>query len=199
METSGKIAKGMVPSYVVDAARSRFQVKAFATGLLSSFGHNPTIAVRDFRGEAWFREQAPEQSSLRIEIPTASLVIANEVSEKDRQEMDRVMKQEVLETDRYPEIRFQGSGRQVTEISAGMYRFVLGGTLGLHGVDRDVEFPSNVTVSPDILRANGEFSIRQTDYRIKLVSVAGGTLKLKDELKFQFDIVAQRRHETGNE
>ncbi len=42
-----------------------------------------------------------------------------------------------------------------------------------------------------MLRANGEFSIRQTDYGIRLVSVAGGTLKLKDELKFTFDIVAQ--------
>jgi hypothetical protein len=49
------------------------------------------------------------------------------------------------------------------------------------------------------LRANGEFTVRQTDYRIKLVSVAGGALKLKDELKFQFDIVATRRREIGNE
>ena len=34
-------------------------------------------------------------------------------------------------------------------------------------------------------------SLKQTDYKIKLVSVAGGTLKLKDELKFSFDIAAQ--------
>ena len=38
-----------------------------ATGLLSAFGHNPTIAIRKFTGEAWFRPQAPEQSSLRLE------------------------------------------------------------------------------------------------------------------------------------
>ena len=47
----------------------------------------------------------------------------------------------------------------------------------------------------DILRANGEFTLRQTDYRIKLASVAGGALKLKDELKFTFDIVARRKSE----
>ena len=50
----------------------------------------------------------------------------------------------------------------------------------------------------DSLRANGEFTIRQTDYRIKLVSVAGGALKLKDELKFTFDIVANRKQEALN-
>ena len=35
----------------------------------------------------------------------------------------------------------------------------------------------------NMLRASGEFSLNQTDFGIKLVSVAGGALKLKDELK----------------
>ena len=37
--------------------------------------------------------------------------------------------------------------------------------------------------------------MRQSDYGIKPVSVAGGTLKLKDEIDLSFDIVA--RSETG--
>jgi hypothetical protein len=37
------------------------------------------------------------------------------------------------------------------------------------------------------------FSLKQTDYRIKLVAVAGGTIKVKDELKFSFDIVARKQ------
>ena len=40
---------------------------------------------------------------------------------------------------------------------------------------------------------NGELSILQSDYWISPVSVAGGTLKLKDELKFAFDIVARKQ------
>jgi hypothetical protein len=44
-----------------------------------------------------------------------------------------------------------------------------------------------------MLRASGEFALKQTDYGIKLVSVAGGALKLKDELKFSFEIVARRQ------
>jgi hypothetical protein len=34
--------------YVFDPSVSRFTVQAFATGLLCAFGHNPTIAIRDF-------------------------------------------------------------------------------------------------------------------------------------------------------
>ena len=35
----------------------------------------------------------------------------------------------------------------------------------------------------DRLTANGQFAVRQSDYGIKPVSVAGGTLKLKDEIE----------------
>ena len=198
MATSLNLAKGLTPSYVVDAGMSRFQVKAIAAGMLSAFGHNPTIAIRGFTGEAWFRSEALEQSSLRMEIDAGSLELTGNINEKDRREMTSTMKEEVLETDRYPEIRFEGSGIAATKITEGMYRITLAGKLSLHGVERDLEVPCNVIAGDDTLRANGEFSIRQTDYHIKLVSVAGGALKLKDELRFTFDIVAHRRREVGN-
>jgi polyisoprenoid-binding protein YceI len=198
MATSN-IAKDLVTSYLIDPGKSRFQAKAIASGMLSAFGHNPTIAIRGFTGEASFREQAPEQSSLRIAIDAGSLTIAGNVNEKDRQEMERIMKADVLETDRYPEIKFEGTGKAATKLAEGMYRITLDGKLTLHGVEQNVDVPCNITVGEDSLRANGEFSIRQTDFYITLVSVAGGALKLQDELKFTFDIAARRRHEVGNE
>ena len=73
--SSTNMAESLAPSYVLDPAKSRFQVRASATGLLSAFGHNPTIAIRNFTGEAWYRPQAPEQSSLRVEIDAASLAV----------------------------------------------------------------------------------------------------------------------------
>ena len=44
-----------------------------------------------------------------------------------------------------------------------------------------------------MLRAFGEFSLRQSDYGIKPVSAVGGGLKVKDEVKFTFDIVARKQ------
>ena len=41
-----------------------------------------------------------------------------------------------------------------------------------------------------VFRAQGAFSLKQSDYGIKPVSVAGGTIKVKDELRFTLDIVA---------
>ncbi len=44
--------RGLEPvKFLIDKTASRFIVQTFATGLLSSFGHNPIIGIRDFRGE----------------------------------------------------------------------------------------------------------------------------------------------------
>jgi hypothetical protein len=40
------------------------------------------------------------------------------------------------------------------------------------------------------LRAQGGFTLRLTDFNIRPVSVAGGLLKLKDEVRLSFDILA---------
>ena len=49
-----------------------------------------------------------------------------------------------------------------------------------------------VTFYETRLEAEGQFALRQTEYGIQPVSVAGGTIKVKDELKFSFNIVANR-------
>jgi hypothetical protein len=50
-----------------------------------------------------------------------------------------------------------------------------------------------VAMTGDSLRAFGTFSLLQTDYDLKLVTIAGGALKVKDELKFSFNIVARKK------
>jgi hypothetical protein len=63
----------------------------------------------------------------------------------------------------------------------------------MHGVTRGQSIAVRVASFGTMLRASGEFSLQQTDFNIKLVSVAGGALKLKDELKFSFEIVARKQ------
>jgi hypothetical protein len=44
----------------------------------------------------------------------------------------------------------------------------------------------------DSFRAYGEFTLLQSDYGIRIASIAGGTLKLQDELKFSFYVVGRK-------
>ena len=179
--------------YRIDVAMSRFTVRAFATGLFSSLGHNPTLAIRDYTGEAVFGPSNPEQSSIRISVQSVSLAVTDDVSQKDRTDIENRMNQDVLETSSYPEIVFESSQMVANKLGDDRYAANVTGNLTLHGITRQEKVSAQVSVTDDVLRAYGEFTLLQSDYGIKLVSVAGGTLKVKDEVKIAFDFTARKQ------
>src|SRR4051812_24861689 len=184
-----------VARYRLDAGRSRFTVQAVAEGLLSLFGHDPIIAIRDFEGEVEFVPGTLEGARVHMTIKTDSLAAQDDLKEKDRQEIERMMRGEVLEVSNYPEVVFESTSVTASRIREGRYRARVIGNLTLHGVTQpNLWIQAEVTFNDDdTLRAQGDFSLRQTDYKIKPVSVAGGTLKVKNELKFNFDITASKQ------
>jgi polyisoprenoid-binding protein YceI len=177
-----------IADYVIEAGMSRFTVRGFAGGLLSGLGHNPVVAIPDFAGDVRWDPADPQKASLHLRIRAASLAVQNDMSDKDRREMERIMREEIVETGKYPEIVFESTSASANANN----RVEIDGNLTLHGVTRRERLPAQLAVTGDMLRAFGDFTIRQSDYRIKLASVAGGALKLKDELKFTFDIVARK-------
>lgn len=189
---SSQIASG-VEHYRVDAAASTFTVQAFAEGLFSAFGHDPVFGIKDFQGEAEFLPGTFENASLKLIVNASSLTVVNDIKDKDRQEIERMMRDEVLETAKYPEIVFQSNNISLSRSGPDRYRARLIGDLTLHGVtQKNIWLNGEVSVMADGLRAKGEFTLKQSDYKIELVSVVGGTLKIKNEVKGAFDIVARR-------
>jgi len=106
--------------------------------------------------------------------------------------LHRVMNQEVLEIARFPEAKFDSSQIVAEQLKPELYRVNISGPLTLHGVTNTHSFRAQVALGVDSLRSYGEFAILQTDYVIRIASIAGGSLKLQDELKFSFDVVAQK-------
>ena len=182
-------------TYVVEPRISRFQVQAFASGLLSALGHNPVFTIRGLVGDASVREDSLDDASLIIRVDATSLHLADDMSESDRQDIERNMNRDVLETDRFPEILFATNRVDVLDRNQDTQSVILEGSLTLHGQTRAESIPAKVAVYQGHLRAFGQFSIWQSDYHIRLVSIAGGTLKIKDELKLTFDLVARRLHD----
>jgi polyisoprenoid-binding protein YceI len=179
--------------YVTDTRASQFTVQVFSGGLLSAFGHSPVIAIRDFSGEVEVNPDNLDLSSLKVTIDPASLTVKDDISDKDRREMELAMQEDVLETSAYPEIVYECSNLAAAKIDEGQYSVTLNGELTLHGVTRSQSVPARVVLADDSLRAFGMFSLQQTDYDLKLVSVAGGALKVKDELKVSFNILARKK------
>lgn len=179
--------------YSIDPGVSRFVVRAFASGLFSALGHSPTLAIRDYSGEAQFAAGTLEEACLTLKIKAASLTVQDNISDKDRREIERTMNQEVLETARFPEIVYKTLSVSATKTGDGQFLLNLTGELSLHGVTSKQPLTARVAITGNMLRANGEFSVLQTTYGIKPPSVAGGAVKLKDELQCSFDIVARKQ------
>ena len=177
--------------YDINPVLSRFTLKVHATGMLSAFGHSPTIIARDISGQITMPDGSSDAASLELSIKAASLVVADDVKESDRREIERTMYNDVLEVANYPEITFLST--EVSGVSPGTTSFParIVGTLTVHGVSHPQEIVAQVNIMGDRLTANGKCTISQKAHGIKPVSIAGGTLRLKDEIDLTFDIVAR--------
>ncbi len=184
-----------VARYTLDPGISRLQVRAFATGMLSGFGHNPTFSVRDFSGEIRIPPNGPAEASLELRVKAASLVVSDDIKDKDRREIEQLMHREVLESAAFPEIAFRSTAVGADKTGEGQYRITLVGDFSLHGVTVDQQIVAYFSLAEQQARAWGDFSLSQSKFGIRPVSFAGGALKLKDELKLTFDLVARRELE----
>jgi hypothetical protein len=57
----------------------------------------------------------------------------------------------------------------------------------LHGVTGPLELDAQLRI-----RLSGEFAILQIAYRIKRVAALGGTITVKDDLKFSYDVAGHK-------
>jgi polyisoprenoid-binding protein YceI len=182
-----------VPSkFLMDPAASRFTVQAFATGMLSSFGHNPIVAMRDYDGEIQFVPETYEGALVRLTVRTSAMEILDEMKNDDRKKLEEEMYENVLDVEHFPVAVYESKEVVVNSLNNDLFQARVSGDLSFHGVTRRQPVEARVTSIGSVLRISGEFPLRQSDYEIKPISFAGGALRLKDELKFKFELVARK-------
>lgn len=178
--------------YQLVARESRLSVQAFAEGMLSSFGHNPTLAVRDFGGRIEFDPEAPDKASVEVTVKADCLEVLDDLSKKDRQEIEKRTREEVLETATYPEIAYHSTAVEIQAVAEHQYRLKIHGELSLHGVKKPLALEFQLRAGDDDVRLGGEFRLKQSAYKIKRVSAVAGAIKVKDELRLSCDVVARK-------
>jgi polyisoprenoid-binding protein YceI len=183
-------------NYSVDPQQSKMEIHVGKEGAFKAFGHDHVIAAKQVSGEAKFDAQKPDQSSVRLKIPTKSITVVDPgESEKDRKEVQTTMESDkVLDVAKFPSITFTSTSVSAAKKTPDGWELTLAGKLNLHGVEKPVTFPLRVRVDANQLHGQGELSILQTDYGITPVKVGGGTVKVKDKLKITFTIIAAKGH-----
>ena len=181
-------------SYQVDAKKSRFIVETQTTGLSAMFAHDHKIEARDFTGQATFTRSEGRGASLELTVQANSLFLLGENDIGSRQSIESVLREDVLETAKYPDIVFKSRSVTSERRGDGTYDVRLVGDLKLHGVKRQVTIPARVSVDGDTLHAIGVLEIRQTDFKITPFSFVSGSVGIRDVVTLSFDIVATHKH-----
>jgi polyisoprenoid-binding protein YceI len=180
-------------TYSIDASESNLWVSVGKSGLFSALAHEHEIGVKSFTGRVVLPESGASGGTLELEIETKSFIVLDKkVSEKDRSEIYNAMHNEVIESAKFPKITFKSSSiSNLKQTGDNGYTLILNGDLNLHGVSKRIAVPIEATQSPQQLRATGKYTLKQTDYDIKVYSAAGGTVKVKNDVVINFNIVAK--------
>ncbi len=180
-------------TYTIVTGESSFWVFVPKAGLLSGFAHDHQIGIKSFSGKIVVPESGAGGGSLELNVDATSLVVLDtKPSEEDKKKIQNSMHSEVLESTKYSKVTFKSASVSDLKQTGGEnYSFTLNGDLTLHGVTKRIAMPVSLTINAKQLRAEGKYTLRQTDFGIKPYSAAGGTVKVKNEITVNFNIVAK--------
>jgi polyisoprenoid-binding protein YceI len=164
----------------IDVQKSSLTVRVYKSGLFSAFAHDHEITAPIARGT--FRESS---ESVELTVDARSLrVVDRDVSEKDRAEIQETMLgAKVLDSQRFPEIRY----RSRTVERLGTDKWLVQGDLTLHGQTH----PVRIEVEGLNGHYRGSATVSQKDFGIAPVRVAGGAVKVKNEVRIEFEVIGQ--------
>ena len=165
----------------IDIGASKITVRVEKSGLFSAFAHNHTIAAPLASGHLDVQKRTVELKFRSHEMK----VLDPGVSESEISDIERTMKSDkVLDIARFPEIAFAS-----TSVESRDHRgYLVRGNLSLHGVTMPVELPVSFSEG----RYTGKVTLKQTDFGITPVKIAGGAVKVKDAIEIMFEIVTSK-------
>lgn len=162
----------------IDPESSRITVLVFKSGLFSAFAHDHTIEARGLQGEV---RTAPE-ARVELRVETSRLrVLDPQLSADKRAEVQQAMEgPKVLDIARFPQILFRSTS--IEQISPDSWRVT--GQLTLHGQTQTI----TLTVNEQTGIYRGQTALHQRDFGMKPISLFGGTVKVKDEVRIEFSL-----------
>lgn len=164
----------------IDTANSSITIHAYKTGVFSFAGHDHVIEAPIASGQV-----DENDKTVVVEIETKNLrVLDPGESDKNRAEIQQTMLSgKLLDAEKYPEISFRSTSyRRDADDSAEVL-----GKLSVHGEVRLI----TLTVKKEGNRWIGSTRLKQTDFGMQPVSVSGGMVKVKDEVKVEFTVAVK--------
>jgi polyisoprenoid-binding protein YceI len=186
--------------YRVDGAQSDLRFLVYRAGPLSGQGHNHVISAGTVSGDVYLNHDFGD-SGMQLEIPLDSLRVDPSALRVEEGEdfaatpsaqaisgtREHMLGPDVLDAARFSKISIRSLRMQGPKWAPDITLLI-----SLHGVTRERTVNVVLEHNDKRLVATGVFGIRQSDYGIIPYSILGGGLRVADEVRIRFRIVAVR-------
>lgn len=184
-------------TYTLDLAKSQLTLTLVQQGMLSKRYPTHLVVVKNFTCQITLPRDE-KRTTVVLEAEAKSFTNAdNLMSEFERRGFQHVLQTKVLESERYPTIKFKSLSVSGLKRHGETRNFTLHGELALHGVTKPVALPVTVKLTHEELRASGAASLKQSDFGIEPYAGNMGLIKIADELQINFSFVAKLNAERG--
>ena len=166
--------------------RGHFRIDVGTAGLFGSFAHDHVIEAEKVEGCATIETKDIAHSSIKLDFAAAGIrVLDSKENPEDRAKVQKTMETDVLRISEYPHVIFESTVAK----STAQGQLLVQGNLTIRGITKPVSIPVTVTrLNDGTYRAVGEYRFKQTSFQIKPIQLAGGTVKVKDELRTEFEL-----------
>jgi polyisoprenoid-binding protein YceI len=178
--------------YTIDIEGSRITAQLTQEGFLAKLRPRNEVEVKSFNGKIQVSPSDEADIAVVLESEVRSMTnIDKDMSDFERNEFHNILHNLVLESEKFPTIKFASISVTDVQRSDESRRFTLNGDLTIREVTRRVAVPVNVRIRNQELRATGEGRFKQSEFGIKPYVGGLGAIKIADEIKVNFVIVAK--------
>jgi polyisoprenoid-binding protein YceI len=186
--------RGVSQTFRVDPAASHATIHVGKAGAFSFIaGHTHEVTGPIESGSVDVDPDTPSQSHVQLVITTSELKVspASEPEGDAPKVQQAMMGETVLDVAHHPRITFESTGVTLKARRGALLDLVVTGQLTIRNVSQPVTAPVSVDLSERAVTATGRFSIKQSAFGIRPVSV-GGVVAVKDALEIDFSVSAKR-------
>lgn len=164
--------------HVIDIEHSRITVSVYKEGIFAFAADNHEVNAPIASG--WFND---DTKSVDVTVDAAKMLVLDPSMPAGRraQVQANMIGPEVLDAAHFPHIEFRSTSIAIADAND----WTVNGDLTLHGQTHPITF---VVTRTDAAHFHGSATVRQSTFGISPIRIAGGTVRVKDDVKVDFEI-----------
>jgi len=187
--------------YRIDPQTTDVRLLVYRDGVLSTFGHNHVVSLKDFTGTIHLQPKLG-QSRVELDIPVDRLIVddvalrrlegedfANEPSKDDiAATRTNMLGNALLNARQFPTIKVTGTSGPVDAKNSAMLDL----SVQLVGQEIKLTIPSTLKLEGDQLEASGAIELSHRQLGLKPFTALLGSLRVAEQMKFKYRIRASK-------